>query len=337
MPHGKALIITAAVSVLLYFVFKLCIYFFSPFLVAVLISIIIEAIIKLLMRNIRINRTVSTVIALMVFCGLFLVCSYYVIYTIYREIMIVVKDAPRFYDMADRLVQSYYIFMKENFNIEYNGQSIINMEKIANSIMSLIIYLKDMIIRILNSLPDIIIYFTFSIIAAFFISRDRDKILELLYKFLPVSVTNITSKLFKSTVKIVKTECVLIGISTIQSIIGFYILGIDYAFLLGIICGILDVLPVVGPGFVFIPWCLYAYINRKIALATAILCLYIIIMVTRQILEARMISGKLNLHPLIILMSIYIGLKFFGVTGAIIGPLITVMLKEIYEQNICKE
>ena len=46
-----------------------------------------------------------------------------------------------------------------------------------------------------------------------------------------------------------------------------------------------------------------------------------------------MISGNLNLHPLIILISLYIGLELLGIVGIFLGPLIVAVLRDIYKDN----
>ena len=57
--------------------------------------------------------------------------------------------------------------------------------------------------------------------------------------------------------------------------------------------------------------------------------LFILVQVVREILEAKFLSDKLDLHPLLILLSIYIGVKIFGMLGIIIGPMYGILAKGI--------
>lgn len=337
MPHGKAIIRTAAAGIAIYLLLKICLQYLSPFLLSVVICIAIEAVIKFLTDKLGIGRTVSTVIALLLFCGLFICISYFIAHYVYLEIMNILKNLPQFYNMINNLLQRYYIFMKENFNIGLSGESLLNADKVIYGLMNAIGSLKENISFLMNSMPDITIYLSFSIIAAFFISRDREMILSIYKKFMPRGVLNVTYKLYNSTVKIIKTELELIIISTVEAFIGFLLLGVDYAFMLSIACGILDILPVVGTGLVFLPWAVYCFFSGKFLLGLSLIALYIIIQITRQMLEARMMGGSLKLHPLLILVSVYLGLKFLGVIGTVLGPLAAAMLREIYNENICRE
>lgn len=337
MPHGKAIIKTAAAGVVIYLLLKICLKFLSPFLLSVLISIAIEAIIKFLMEKLKTGRTISAAMALFLFCGLFMCVSYFIVHFAYLEIMNILKNLPQFYVMLNRLIQKYYIFIKENLNMDISGENLFNADKVIYSVMNALVSLKDNIIMVVNSMPDIAIYLSFSIIAAFFISRDKELILGVYREVTPRSVLKVTDKLYNSTVNIVKTEFKLVIMSTAEAFIGFLLLGVNYAFILSIACGILDILPVVGTSLIFLPWAVYCLFNDNFVLGVSLITLYIIIQVTRQIMEARMMGGNLKLHPLIILVSIYIGMRFFGVIGAVLGPLAASILREIYNENICRE
>lgn len=336
MPYIKAVIKTILACVIIYFSLKLCIFLLSPFLLSMLVCILIEPVIKILKDKLHLNRSLSIIVALLFFCGFSLALTLLIAQSIYKEIVTILKEAPTYYDKLNIIIQKYYIFLKNNFSIFFNGQNIntLNSENLLNSLFNFLVSLKDMIIQIIYSLPDIVMYISFSLISSFFISRDKEKILSFTKKYLPGKVLSVCLRINRSIINIVKAECILVGISTVQTVLGFLLLNINYAVLLGIIMGLLDILPIIGPGIVFIPWVIYNFISGNNVFAISLLCLYIIIIVSRQILETRLISGKLDIHPVIILISIYIGLKFFGILGAMLGPIISVALKMIFKENI---
>ena len=51
--------------------------------------------------------------------------------------------------------------------------------------------------------------------------------------------------------------------------------------------------------------------------------------VVREILEAKFLGDKLEIHPLVILLSIYIGVEVFGILGILVGPMYSILAKEI--------
>ena len=52
--------------------------------------------------------------------------------------------------------------------------------------------------------------------------------------------------------------------------------------------------------------------------------------VVRQFLEPRIVSNQIGIHPIFTLISMYTGFKLIGVIGMLIGPIILIILKNIF-------
>ena len=111
-------------------------------------------------------------------------------------------------------------------------------------------------------------------------------------------------------------------------------LNVDYALILGLICGILDFLPVFGPSLIFIPWIIICFIIGNIKLALGLFALYLIILGSRQIFQAKLVGKNLGIDPLVALLSIYLGIQFFGFIGLFIGPLVVVVVRALMHTGI---
>ena len=167
-------------------------------------------------------------------------------------------------------------------------------------------------------------------VCTFFILIDREKIIGYIKMIIPRSFIKRISSSEKNVRSIIAIQMVLILISTIIIIIGFMMFRISNPIILGIVCGILDLLPYVGTIIVFIPIIIYNIIVKNYIIAFGLICLYILVQVIREILEAKLMSNKLDIHPLIIFLSIYIGIKVFGMIGIFVGPLYSIMVKDIF-------
>lgn len=338
MPNIKALVKTILICIAVYILFRLGLSILSPLILAVFICIVIEPIIKVMMERLHMGRVISIAAALLFLCILLFIIAFILVQSLYKESMTILKDTPLYYEKIRKLVINFLSFIMHNLNIPLDGQNITELspERMLGSLVNIFTGLKDIILKIVYSLPDILMYTSFSLIAAFFISRDKMKIMKAIKGLLPDSVINVVYKINRTITKVIKTEFILIGISTIQTVVGLLILNVSYAVIIGIISGILDLLPVVGQGIIFIPWIIYSFINGNAPFGISLACLYIIIILTRQILETKLISGNLNVHPVVILISIYLGLKLFGIAGAILGPLAAASFKMIYEENVIR-
>lgn len=97
-----------------------------------------------------------------------------------------------------------------------------------------------------------------------------------------------------------------------------------------------DALPIVGSGTVMLPWAVISAIQGDINLAIALVVLYIIISIVRQLLEPRVVSNQIGIHPIFTLIAMYTGYKAIGIIGMLIGPIVIIIIKPIFETLIDK-
>ena len=115
--------------------------------------------------------------------------------------------------------------------------------------------------------------------------------------------------------------------------IGF---NIKYPLLAAIGIGFVDALPILGSGTAMIPWAVISAINGDIKLAIGILILFVIIIIVRQFLEPKIVSKHIGIHPIFTLISMYTGYRFTGILGLIMGPIVLIILKNIFATMIDK-
>jgi predicted PurR-regulated permease PerM len=68
---------------------------------------------------------------------------------------------------------------------------------------------------------------------------------------------------------------------------------------------------------------------KNFIIAFGLICVYILVQIVREVLEAKFLGARLDIHPLVILLSIYIGVKIFGILGILVGPMYSILAKEI--------
>ena len=223
---------------------------------------------------------------------------------------------------------------------------------IQNSTTSILdtasIWLKNFlngVVNMVTSLPVIAIYFGITVLALYFISVDRIYILDQMEHHLPKSWMKKIGEHFRELVQslgsYLKAQATLILVSFIISLIGLYLLkfmgfNIAYPLLMAIFIGFVDALPILGSGTVMIPWAIICGINGDLNLGLSILLLLILMSVVRQILEPKLVSKHIGVHPIFTLIAMYTGFKFMGVMGLIFGPIILIILKNIFATFIDK-
>lgn len=171
-------------------------------------------------------------------------------------------------------------------------------------------------------------------ITVYFILKDKYAILKIAKKLVPSNVFEEILDIVLKIYSIITVQIKLVVLTTIITIISFYILGINNAIVFGVICGILDILPYIGTIIIFLFLISKEIMLGKTFVVIGLILVYILLEIIRQILEAKFISDILSIHPLSIMISIYIGFNVFGALGLFVGPLCIVVAKEIYEKEV---
>ena len=62
--------------------------------------------------------------------------------------------------------------------------------------------------------------------------------------------------------------------------------------------------------------------------------IYLSVILTRQFVEPKIVSKNIGMHPILTLMSMYVGFKIFSIGGMILGPLVMVIVVSFYRVGI---
>ena len=175
------------------------------------------------------------------------------------------------------------------------------------------------IINVISAFPYIISVIIFAILSSFvflkkFIKNDSSRIKNKDYinenevdKLIKI-ITEIKDVIFKY----IGTYSILILCTFVITFIGFNILKIPYTLLLSLTCMLLDVLPVVGIILIFLPLVIIYFFSGKYITVIFLVVLFSVIIITRNILEPKLLSSSLELSPLSVLIAIFVGLNIAG-------------------------
>jgi len=321
-----------AVLVGCFLIVKYVLTYFVPFIIAFVIAAIIDPPVEFLVRRTRLSRGGAVLLML---CLLVMVLGVVIVVgvsRIYLEIQELSRALPMYNvsleEMLSRIVQDV-----ERFYRELPAPVI---EAIRNNQYRLYLAIEAILARvtgIVTALPNIGVVLVVSFFAAFFMSRDKKEISDFLVSLTPVrwreKAKAMRAEVMTAALGFIRAQLILIMITTVVSIVGFSIAGTGYAWLLGIICGILDLIPVVGPGTLYVPMIAYYLFKRRLFETVVIAALMAVQFLLRKGAEPRVVGANVGVHPLAILVSVYVGMRLFGASGIIIGPLIVIIVKAI--------
>lgn len=158
-----------------------------------------------------------------------------------------------------------------------------------------------------------------------------------IYTHIPMSRTN-ARQLGREMKTIVYSNAVGIpGVAFLQgivAIIGYYILGVKEPWFWFVITCITAMLPVIGAAFAFVPIAIIFFANNQIWQGVAMLIYGFGVIGTVDNVFRLTLAKKIgNVHPLVTIFGVILGIKLFGFVGLIFGPLLIslfILLLKIY-------
>lgn len=329
-------------------VMKFAITYMFPFLLAVLVAVLIEPLVNFFQRKLKLKRGGAVGVVLLLVLLVFILFIVAGVSGIYVEIEKLSSNLPDY----SVLIEKYkWIFAQggnplENLLTRWGIQLDPGQTKAVNQILqntygfitkNLQAFVKQML-GFLAALPNVITVFIISFIATYFISRDGRKISEIFFKLFPKNwqqkLKMVKKELTVAAIGYLRAQMILISITTILAIVGLEILNSEYALMLGFLCGLLDLVPVIGPSLIFIPWALYSMLTGNLPYGIGLLVVYGILAIVRQIAEVKLVGQSIGVHPLAALISVYVGVSLFGIGGFVIGPTVVILAKVMYKAGI---
>jgi len=198
-------------------------------------------------------------------------------------------------------------------------------------------YLKQGLSWLLQNLGTLFSNFTKMIataflflIALYYLLKDGQRLRKKIVNLSPLADIDdetIIKKLELAIGSVIKGNFVIAFIQGTLTAIGFTIFGLPNAVLWGTVAAVASLIPSVGTSLVFVPAIILLFISGQIFSAFGLLLWGILAVgLIDNFLGPKLIGRGMQLHPLLILLSVLGGIGFFGPIGFILGPIILSLL-----------
>ncbi len=195
--------------------------------------------------------------------------------------------------------------------------------------------LADPLGKLAASLPDFLLTTVFFLAATVLFTGYREEVLGFLRRQLPPrllqALRQLRSYLRDALWGWCKAQGLLAAITFGLLLVGFFFLRIEGAFLLAVIIALLDALPLFGTGMALIPWALAELLLSNPGRAAGLALLFAVILAVRNGLEPHVVGKQIGLHPLVSLISFYLGWRLAGLTGMLLAPILVLILVKLQE------
>lgn len=213
----------------------------------------------------------------------------------------------------------------QNLPDEFDGikkafqPEILNVDRVENFIIQGISTVTDFLLSIFSRIVNIILI----PILTFYFLKDAEKFKNMLVSAIPrsrrrkvIDIATDVNGVLSGFIRGQLIVAVLVGILTTASLL---ILKVEFAVVIGIIAGITDIIPYFGPIIGIVPAIVFASLGGTKKVLWVIFVFVAIQQIMSGIVSPRIIGQNVGLHPIIIILSLIVAGKFFGIFGLLIA------------------
>ncbi|MEE0966773.1 MAG: sporulation integral membrane protein YtvI [Bacilli bacterium] len=316
--------------------------FFMPFVIGWIIAMLANPLIKFFEKNFKLVRKHGSWLVIVGTLSLVVAICYFLIAWLVREGIALVESIP----------QAYAIFVEEIHMIGSNLSVLLT--KLPGDLNNLIVeffinidtYIGDLVSKIgmptlsvagniAKNIPNLLVMTIFMLLSAYFFIADKEKIETGTRNIIPKSFFDrwdwLKDVFSKAVGGYFKAQFKIMGIIAIILWVGFMILRINYALLLGVVISFLDFLPFLGTGTAIWPWSIFLVLTGDYTTAIGLIIIYFICLLVHQLLQPKFVGDTVGLDSLTTLIFMFIGYRFSSVFGMIIAVPIGIIIVNLYK------
>ncbi len=318
-----------------YYILKYALAYLIPFFISFSIVYVLQKPAIAVSQKLKLSKSIVTLFMLILIAAVIVVAIYFIAASIFKFLTDFINEEnglQSIIDKAFRMIDNVSAKMPRPITryVTINSQTVLS---------SLYKYLSEATISFAENavkiVPGFIISTIVSFVSACFFAFEYDNIII----FIKRQMSNKSVKFMRRFKKIVnfslynlfKGYMIMMLITFVEMLIGLNLLGVNNSVAIAFIISLVDLLPVFGTGAILVPWSIYSMIFGRLHLGIGLLVLYGVYSALRYFTEPKVIGKNVGMSPLLSLISMFIGLNFFGITGLILLPLlvsITVILNK---------
>ncbi|WAM34071.1 sporulation integral membrane protein YtvI [Caldicellulosiruptor morganii] len=316
---------------------------FIPVLIGLFIATVFEPLLRYLEKK-KLNRTVAAILILVILNILLAFMLAEGIYILVNECMSLISslqniDYDRIYETLNKLFSSV-----KNIYTDLPGPIVSFIQSGVGELTNILNQVATYSIKVIKVIPatlkGVTIWF-FSVLSGFFFMRDRHRMRNWLIQNFSAQVyreiSGIVFKVIDSVVDYAKSQIILAILMFLSGLIGLSIIKAPYFLVISLLLGLLSIIPIIGSGIILLPWIIGSFIAGNTGFGIKLLVVYLIILALREFASIKIVASQVGISTFTTLVSIYAGVEIFGAWGFIIGPLLVVFLKAIFETGAIKK
>ena len=310
----------------------------SPFIIAIPLAAMLQPVIRFCFKKLKIGKSVSSLILVILLLALVIGILIWIIGLLTHMVNPFLNQSEDIVTTTigtiRQAVNSLMAYTSENFSAEVQSQISKAMNDMIGDLtkwgISVSTAIGSYLVNLATGFPYFIIYTTFLAMALFFIARDYDDIRS----YLPggkrrnqsSNTTQLTNSAIRSLIGYLRVQGTFSLMVLVVSLIYLNAVRVPSASAIAIVAGIMELIPMVGSGLLYILMGIIYLLTGNIPAAVQVLVLTAVLQLARRLLEPKFMSNSIGITPLESLIGMFVGLRFGGIPGLIGGPVLMSVL-----------
>lgn len=344
-PYWKvlvSLVFSLTATVLFIYVGIKAIFYFMPFVIGWILSVIAGPLVTFLEKKLKIMKRLGSAITIILVLALCIGLIYLIISQIWEEISVLIRNFPSMYHDLERGLsqigtQGNTLFERFPEQIQNSWATLMN--NLDDTASSLIGRIGEPTIEVAGNvakrIPSVLIGTIVAFVSAYFFIADKENLGEWVKKVVPNSITSrlllVGENLKYAMGGYFKAQFKIMGVVFAILLVGFTMMQIRFSILLAIAIAFLDFLPFFGTGTALIPWAIYKFLVGDYKMVAALVILYGVTQLVRQLIQPKLVGDSMGLNPLYTLFLLYLGYRVGSVLGMIFAVPIGLILLNLYQ------
>ena len=338
----------ALVLALGYLALKYALPLLMPFVLAFLIAYVLRRPIRFLSRALHVPKGLVAVLLVVLTYGLIGLLLALAGIRLTATITSLVQQIPSLYsryilpDLTELFTWLEELLSRLDPSLmstlqELQSQVLNMLGQLVSGLSGLLLGGVSLATSLATSLPGFLIRVLLMVISTFFIAIDYEKIVRFCLGCLHGNtrkvVLQIKAYVVGTLFVCIRSYALIMSITFVELSIGLSIIRVERAMLVALLISIFDILPVLGTGGIMIPWAILTALGGDVPRALALLAVYVIITVISNIIEPRIVGAQIGLHPVLTLMSMFVGNHLFGIVGLFGLPILLSLLRYLNDNG----
>lgn len=344
-PYWKvlvSLVFSLTATVLFIYVGIKAIFYFMPFVIGWILSVIAGPLVTFLEKKLKIMKRLGSAITIILVLALCIGLIYLIISQIWEEISVLIRNFPSMYHDLERGLsqigtQGNTLFERFPEQIQNSWATLMN--NLDDTASSLIGRIGEPTIEVAGNvakrIPSVLIGTIVAFVSAYFFIADKENLGEWVKKVVPKSITSrlllVGENLKYAMGGYFKAQFKIMGVVFAILLVGFTLMQIRFSILLAIVIAFLDFLPFFGTGTALIPWAIYKFLVGDYKMVAALVILYGVTQLVRQLIQPKLVGDSMGLNPLYTLFLLYLGYRVGSVLGMIFAVPVGLILLNLYQ------